>query len=138
MSIVVAKLETPRELIQAYYRALETSEPLDAFYASDAEADELGPIVKVGSGKDELFVGNAAVAAAVRRVSATLSENRLESRGPLLVRTEGELALFADTVWWAGQAAGKPFASLTRWTGVARRTARGWRFVQVHVSEEVE
>jgi len=123
-------------LLRIYYRALETGEALDRFYATDEEAGNLGPVVKVGSGQGEFFVGHARVAAAVREVTETFAENRLESRGPLLVRISGGLALFADTVWWSGHTGGKAFASLTRWTGTARHTPRGWRFVQLHVSEE--
>ena len=112
---------------------------LDCFYATDEEASELGPVVKIGSGKGEVFVGHAAIAAAVQEVTRTLTENRLESRGPRFVRTQGDLAWLVDVIWWSGVADGKPFGSLTRWTAVCRRTpARGWRFLQVHVSEEVE
>lgn len=140
MSIDTSKLESnsPLELLERYYRALERGEPLAPFYATDQEAGDLGPVVKVGSGRGELFVGYTSVAAAVGEVTRTLLENRLESRGPRLVREHGDLALLADMVWWSGRAEGEPFASLTRWTGVARHTQRSWRFVQLHVSEEVE
>jgi hypothetical protein len=122
----------------AYYQALEAGAALEGFYATEAEAGELGPVVKVGSGKDEFFVGRERVVEAVRRVSRTFSENRVASRGPMMVTVREDVALLADTVWWSGRAEGKAFGSLTRWTGVARRTERGWRLVQLHVSEEVE
>ena len=125
-------------VIRTCYGALEQRMPLERFYVTDEEAGELGPVVKMGSGKDEVFLGYAATAEAVRKVGATFAENRLESRGPLLVRAVGDVAWFADTVWWSGRASGEAFASLTRWTGICLRTARGWRFLQLHVSEEVD
>ena len=126
-------------LLDAYFRALEMGTPLEAFYVTDEEAGELGPVVKVGSGKGELFVGHGQVAAAVGEVTRTLSENRLESRGPRIVRERGDLAWLVDTVWWSGVTDGKAFGSLTRWTAVCLRTGgRGWRFLQMHVSEEVD
>lgn len=125
-------------LLDAYYRAIEAGAPLDGFYAHDATAGALAPVVKIGSGRGELFVGSDAVVSAVRRVTASYSENRLEQRGPRVVRVSGELALFADAVWWSGNDGDKRFGSLTRWTGVCLRTGDGWRFLQLHVSEEVE
>ena len=50
-------------LLLAYYRALESGAPLAPFYATDAAAGDLGPVVKFGSGKGEAFRGSAAVAA---------------------------------------------------------------------------
>ena len=44
-------------LLLAYYRALETGAPLAPFYATDAAAGDLGPVVKFGSGKGEAFRG---------------------------------------------------------------------------------
>jgi len=129
--------EQVESLLESYYRALERGASLDRFYATDDEAGDLGPVVKVGSGEGEFFVGNAAVVAAVRKVTETFAENRLESRGPRQVRVAGGLAFFADTVWWSGRVDGKPFGSLTRWTGVCLRTWDGWCFLQLHVSEEV-
>ncbi len=129
----------PTSLLDAYYSALEKGMPLDGFYATNEEAGALGPVVKIGSGKGELFVGHGSIAAAVDQVTRTLTENRLESRGPRIVRTQGDLGWLVDTVWWSGVSDGKTFGSLTRWTAVCLRTpARGWRFLQVHVSEEVE
>ena len=126
-------------LLDAYFRALEEGAPLEAFYVTDEEAGELGPVVKIGSGKGELFVGHGQVAAAVGEVTRTLIKNRLESRGPRIVRERGELAWLVDTVWWSGETDGKGFGSLTRWTAVCLRTeGRGWRFLQMHVSEEVD
>jgi hypothetical protein len=136
----VPVVEQVKSMLERYYQALEAGKPLDSFYATDEEAGELGPVVKVGSGPGELYVGSASVTAAVRHVTETLVENRLESRGPLQVRVSGDLALFADSVWWSGIADGKRFASLTRWTGVCLHTRdadNGWRFLQLHVSEEV-
>ena len=122
-----------------YYHALEKGRPLDGFYVTDEEAGALGPVVKIGSGKDELFVGHGSITAAVDRVTRTLTENRLEARGPRIVRTQGDLGWLVDTVWWSGVSEGRAFGSLTRWTAVCLHTlARGWRFLQVHVSEEVE
>ena len=129
----------PAVLLDRYLQSLETGEPLDSFYVTDEEAGELGPVVKIGSGKGEVFVGYAQVAAAVREVTRTLTENRLEPRGPRIVRTQGDLAWLVDLIWWSGVAGGTAFGSLTRWTAVCVRTpARGWRFLQVHVSEEVD
>ena len=125
-------------LLRDYYRALERGEALDPFYATDEEAGALGPVVKVGSGRGELFVGRTAITAAVRRVTATFDENRVQSRGPMQVRAAGAVAWFANAARWSGRADGKPFDSLTRWTGVCLRTARGWRLLQLHVSEEVD
>ena len=125
-------------LLDGYYRALEAGTALDGFYATDDEAGELGPVVKIGSGKGEVYVGSSAVSEAVRGVSESFSENRLEARGPRVVRAAGDLALFTDVVWWSGTTDGKAFGSTTRWTGVCQRTARGWRFLQLHVSEEAE
>ncbi len=125
-------------LVRAYYRALEQGDDLATFYATDDEAGVLGPVVKIGSGAGELYTGYEATAAAVRQVSDTFAENALESRGPLLAREVGDVAWFVDTVWWRGRVAGRQFGSLTRWTGVCLRTPRGWRFVQLHVSGEVE
>ena len=131
--------EQVKSLLESYYKAIEAGARLDSFYASDEEAGSLGPVVKVGSGADEFYVGSAAVGVAVRKVTETLTENRLEARGPSLVgvSSSGDLALFADRVWWGGVADGKRFGSLTRWTGVALKTTDGWRFLQLHVSEEV-
>jgi len=123
-------------LVRRYYAALEHGGPLAGFYASDEEAGALGPVVKIGSGKDEEFTGLAAVERAVNAVTATFATNRLESRA-LQVRAHGDVAWFSDLVWWSGDADGEPFASLTRWTGVCLRLADGWKFVQVHVSEGV-
>ena len=129
----------PEALLDRYLKSLETGEPLDSFYVTDDEAGELGPVVKIGSGKGEVFVGFARVAAAVQEVTRTLTENRLEPRGPRIARTQGDLAWLVDVIWWSGVADGKAFGSLTRWTAVCVRTpARGWRFLQMHVSEEVE
>ena len=129
----------PEGLLDRYLDSLEKGETLEGFYVTDEEAGELGPVVKIGSGKDEVFVGYERVAAAVRGVTQTLTENRLEARGPRIVRTKGDLAWLVDLIWWSGTAHGKAFGSLTRWTAVCVRTpARGWRFLQVHVSEEVE
>jgi hypothetical protein len=124
-------------LVRAYYHALEQGETLEGFYATDHEAGALGPVVKIGSGSGEFFTGYGGVAAAVRHVTATLLENALESRGPLTVRQSGEVAWFVDRVWWSGVAGSQHFASLTRWTGVCLCTPRGWKFLQLHVSEEV-
>ena len=132
---VTASVES---LLDAYYRALETGVSLEAFYATDDEAGELGPVVKIGSGRGEVFVGRAAVGEAVRGVSETFSENRLKRREPRVVSLWGDLALFTDVVWWSGQANGERFASLTRWSGVCLRVRDAWRFVQLHVSEEAE
>lgn len=129
--------EAAARLVRAYYRALEQGEPLDEFYATDDEAGALGPVVKIGSGEGEVFTGYSAVASEVARVRATFAHNRLESRG-LRVRRTGDVAWFVDLVWWSGLAAGKPFASLTRWTGVILRLADDrWKVVQLHVSEGV-
>jgi hypothetical protein len=83
----------------------------------------------------EVFTGYEAIAAEVRRVSAGFSQNELESRA-LVARRRGDVAWFADQVWWSGVAEGAPFASLTRWTGVCVRCTGGWKLVQLHVSEE--
>jgi hypothetical protein len=138
-------------LVRAYYGALETGDPLGPFYATDEEAGDLGPVVKIGSGVGEVFRGAAAVRAEVARVGAAFSRNRLESRA-LLARTRGDLGWFSDSVWWSGLAADgdrgeegpasgetstRPFASLTRWTGVCLRLPGGWKLLQLHVSEEV-
>jgi hypothetical protein len=123
-----------QKLVRAYYAALERGAPLEGFYATDAEAGDLGPAVKIGSGEGEVFAGYDAIAAEVRRVTSTFAENRLDSRG-LEVRRRGDVAWFADQVWWSGVADGTPFASLTRWSGVCLRCADAWKFVQVHVSE---
>jgi hypothetical protein len=123
------------DLVRAYYRALETGESLEGFYATEAEAGDLGPPVKVGSEHGEFFVGHAAIAAEVRRVTSSFTRSRLESRG-LIVRRRGDLAWFADQVWWSGETEGQPFASTTRWTGVCLRCPGGWKLVQLHVSEE--
>ena len=138
---MISKLETqsPDALLDSYLKSLETGKLLDRFYVTDEEAGELGPVLKIGSGKGEVFVGYAQVAAAVRDVTQTLTENRLEPRGPRIVRTQGDLAWLVDLIWWSGVADEKAFGSLTRWTAVCVRTReRGWRFLQVHVSEEVE
>lgn len=123
------------QLVQDYYRALEQGESLEAFYVTDEEAGHLGPVVKIGSGSGEVFRGYTAVTAAVGQVSATFSDNRLESRGPQHIRQQGDIAWFADQVWWSGLEDGQHFGSLTRWTGVCLRTLRGWKFLQLHVSE---
>ena len=129
----------PDDLLNAYYHALETGAPLDGFYVTDEEAGELGPVVKIGSGRGEVFVGRAEIGAAVGEVTRSLTENRLEGRGPRIVRVQGDLAWLVDVVWWSGVTAGRSFGSLSRWTAVCLRTpARGWRFLQMHVSEEVE
>jgi hypothetical protein len=122
-------------LVERYYAALVKGEALDGFYATDEQAGAFGPVVKVGSGEGEFFAGFAAVTRAVRGVSDTFSDNRLESRGPLLARDVGDIGWFAHTVWWSGRTNGRPFASLTRWTGVCLKTTSGWRFLQLHVSE---
>jgi hypothetical protein len=98
-----------------------------------------------------VFRGAAAVQAEVARVGGAFSRNRLESRA-LLARTRGELGWFSDSVWWSGLAAEdgpgsegaaggapapRPFASLTRWTGVCLRLPGGWKLLLLHVSEEV-
>jgi len=127
------------QLLRAYYHALAHGAPLDGFYATDEEAGALGPVVKIGSGKNEVFVGHASIASAVDEVTRTITENRLESRGPRMVRAHGDLAWLVDTAWWGGRSSGAEFASLSRWTAICLRTSkRGWRFLQVHVSEEVE
>jgi hypothetical protein len=133
--------------VRRYYAALERSAPLAGFYARDEEAGTLGPVVKIGSGKDEEFTGFAAVQRAVDQVSGGFRRNRLESRA-LAVHRRDDLAWFSDLVWWSGEqlksgcaGAGepgyKPFASLTRWTGICLNTPAGWKFLQVHVSEGV-
>jgi hypothetical protein len=123
-------------LVRRYYAALEDGAPLSGFYARDEEAAALGPVVKVGSGKDEEFTGYAIVKRAVDEVTASFGRNRLQSRA-LLVRRQGSIAWFSDFVWWSGEQAAQPFASLTRWTGVCLLTSDGWKFLQVHVSEGV-
>ena len=133
------EIANPSGLLDSYLTSLEEGESLEPFYVTDEEAGALGPVVKIGSGKGEVFVGHAQVADAVGEVVRTLTQNRLESRGPHLVRTQGDLAWLVDVVSWSGVVDGKGFGSLTRWTAVCLRTpARGWRFLQVHVSEEVE
>ena len=130
---------SPDELLNAYYCALETGGALNGFYMTDEEAGELGPVVKIGSGSGEVFVGHAEITSAVREVTRTLTENRLEPRGPRIVQMRGDLAWLLDVVWWSGASGGEPFGSLTRWTAVCFRTpSSGWRFLQVHVSEEVD
>lgn len=124
------------QLVRSYYRALEAGSPLADFYATDDEAGTLGPVVKFGSGKGEAFTGFVAIAAEVSRVRSNFSRNRLESRA-LLTHVQGNIGWFSDQVWWRGEDDGKPFASLTRWSGVSLLTAGGWRFLLVHVSEEV-
>ena len=121
-------------LLRRYYAALETGSPLAPFFATDEAAGDFGPVVKIGSGADEVFTGYDAVRAEVEGVSADYSRNRLESRA-LLVQRAGDLAWFSDQVWWSGEVDGRSFASLTRWTGVCRRFDDGWRFLQMHVSE---
>lgn len=121
-------------LVRGYYRALETAGPLSPFYATDVEAGELGPVVKIGSGIGELVVGTGPVTAEVERVRLSFAHNRLESRG-LVVRRRGDVGWFVDQVWWSGEVKGQPFASLTRWTGVCLRCPRGWKLIQLHVSE---
>jgi hypothetical protein len=123
-------------LAGAYYRALEQGAPLEPFYATDAEAGDLGPVLKVGSGEGEVFRSAAAVRAEVQRVGSTFSRNRLESRA-LQARARHDLGWFFDLVWWSGESEGAPFASLTRWTGVCLRLPGGWRLLQLHVSEGV-
>lgn len=132
-----AEVAAVEALIRSYYRALERGEALPPYYATDDEAGPLGPVVKIGSDAGEEFTGSQAVAPAVQHVTATLVRNHLESRR-LLVRRADDVAWFSDLVWWSGESAGQPFASLTRWTGVCLRLATGWRFVQVHVSEGME
>ena len=130
---------SPDGLLDGYNRALEAGRPLNDYYVTDEEAGELGPVVKVGSGKGEVFVGHSQLAAALSEVTATLTQNRLEARGPRIVRGQGDVAWLVDVVWWSGVSGGKAFGSLTRWTAVClRTTGRGWRFLQVHVSEEVD
>ena len=125
-------------LLRAYYQSLERGEPIDRFYATDAEAGALGPVVKIGSGNGEVFTGFAAVSAEVRRVSRTFRRNRLQSRG-LITRAPGsavgDIGWFFDQVWWSGEEDGQLFASLTRWTGVCLRCPSGWKLLQLHVSE---
>lgn len=121
-------------LVREYYRALEAGEALTSFYATDAEAGELGPVVKIGSGEGEVFTGHDAVASEVERVRRSFARHRLESRG-LIARGAGDVGWFVDQVWWSGMADGQPFASLSRWTGVCRRVSGGWRLIQLHVSE---
>ena len=121
-------------LVRGYYRALEAGEALTPFYMTDAAAGPLGPVVKIGSGEGEQFVGWDATAEALARVTAELTRNRLQSRG-LMVRHSGDVAWFFDLVWWSGEARGRPFGSLTRWTGVCLRAAGRWKLLQLHVSE---
>ena len=121
-------------LVRDYYRALEGNQPLAGFYATDAEAGAFGPPVKVGTGDAEVFVGYQAIAGELERGAATFARNRLGSRA-LLAHRRGDLGWFFDQVWWAGEADGQPFASLTRWTGVCVRCPGGWKLVQLHVSE---
>jgi hypothetical protein len=122
-------------LVLAYYRALEQGAPLAPFFVTDDGAGELGPPLKIGTAADEVYAGWTAIAQALDRVAATLSHNRLESRG-LLTREAGAVGWYFDQVWWSGEEAGRPFASLTRWTGVCLRGPDGrWRFLQMHVSE---
>ena len=123
-------------LARAYYGALEEGTDLACFYATDAAAGPLGPVVKIGSDAGEEYVGWAATERALAGVRRAFARNRLESRGRL-VRVAGDVAWFYDCVWWSGEVDGRPFGSLTRWTGVCLRTTGGWRFVQVHVSEGV-
>lgn len=133
------EIEHVNLLLDGYYGALERGAPLEGFYATDEEAGELGPVLKIGSGKGEVFAGHAQVAAAVNEVTRTLADNRLERRGERIVRVRGDVAWLFDVVWWSGVAGGKAFGSLTRWTAVCLRTpSRGWRFIQLHVSEEVD
>ena len=133
--------------VRGYYAALERGEQLAGFYADDQEAGPLGPVVKIGSGKDEEFTGYSAVELAVNDVTAGFQRNRLESRA-LAVRYRDDLAWFSDLVWWSGeqlaasapeggQGAYQSFGSLTRWTGIFLRTPNGWKFLQLHVSEGV-
>lgn len=123
-------------LVRHYYAALEDGAPLSGFYARDEEAGALGPVVKIGSGKGEEFTGFAAVKRAVDEVTASFGRNRLQSQS-LMVRRQVSIAWFSDFVWWSGEQAGEPFASLTRWTGICLLTSDGWKFLQVHVSEGV-
>lgn len=123
-------------LVRAYYHAIVSGEPLARFYATDEEAGDLGPAVKVGSGRGEVFIGYAAIAAEVERVTMTFTRNRLASRALIARRRDG-LGWFADQVWWSGDDSGMPFGSLTRWTGVCLRCPTGWKLLQLHVSEEV-
>jgi hypothetical protein len=133
------EISSPSALLDGYYGALEAGTPLNDYYVTDEEAGELGPVVKIGSGKGEVFVGHESVAAAVNKVTRTLTENRLESRGPRIVRERDDLAWLVDVVWWSGITDGTAFGSPTRWTALCLRTpARDWRFLQLHVSEEVE
>ncbi|HEU5318832.1 MAG TPA: nuclear transport factor 2 family protein [Chloroflexota bacterium] len=129
---------TVEALLDAYFAALEAGTPLEAFYATDAEAGELGPVVKIGSGRGEVYVGRAQVAEAVRSVGESLTENRLERRARRVVRVAGDVAFFADVAWWSGMDQGKRFGSLTRWTGVCLRVQGGWKLLHLHVSEEAE
>lgn len=135
-SAIQAPADDVVAVVREYYRALEAGEPLASFYATDAEAGELGPVVKIGSGEGEVVTGYDAVATEVERVRRSFARNRLESRG-LVAHSAGQVGWFVDQVWWSGIADGQPFASLSRWTGVCRRVSGGWKLIQLHVSEGI-
>ncbi len=88
-------------LAGACYRALEQGAPLEPFYATDAEAGDLGPVLKVGSGEGEVFRSAAAVRAEVQRVGSTFSRNRLEC-GPC--RRACAMTWAGSSTWCGGAA----------------------------------
>lgn len=126
-----------RSLVMAYYESLGQGRALRSFYATDEEAGRLGPVVKFGSGRNERFRGEQEVAAAVAQVTARITGSHLRSRA-LQIRRQGDLAWFSDEVWWSGYLERKPFASITRWTGLCLLCTQGWKLIQLHVSEEVD
>lgn len=136
-------------LVQGYLHSLKAGQALEEWYATEQEAGPLGPVTKFGSGPGEVFWDRTAVVQALRQVTSSLTENRLALRGEMLRHVSGEVGWFVCCVDWSGREAsqdnaggadagrGTVFASLTRWTGICCRTARGWRLLHLHVSEEV-
>lgn len=130
---------TPRETIQAYYRALREGEPLGPFFADNSTT--------VKYGISESLYGSDTIRNALRDQTEQTREWRVESRRLRVVKYDA-IARFSDEVGlsWVDQGKDERISFETRWSGVLRSISDGpldaldhhvdtpWRFECVHVS----
>ena len=124
---------TPEDTVRAYYDALRDGDPLAPFFVESPD------VVKFGVG--ERLTGYADVARGLQEQTRTTEDWTVESRA-LRVADRGDHAAFSDDVLlaWFDAESFREREYETRWSGTLTRVddERGWKFLGMHVSVEVD